>query len=239
MLFHAAMLRCDSCRRNVPVVQRADQQVCAVCQRLLGAARGAGALVPNSCTRDRPGSRPKSAVRRATQRSSAANEAEREAVTRAAHAAVEAICGGGRGGTGVARAVADRAARNVLTQRSEVDLPEGAALTDACLRAAEAHLLRYGARSAGKAVCGGAMLRRARDRRGACMASAAVPEDVWCLCAVAIAVCEEAPAVGDEARAAEAAAAMAARYMLLPKGVCAGAIVELWKYGSEGGTAWM
>lgn len=225
------MLHCDSCNRAVHTVTREDQQVCVVCQRILGAARGAGALVPSSCTRDRPGSRPKSAVRRAIQRSTAANDAEREAATRAAQAAVEAICGGGRAGAGAARAVADRAARNVLAQRTEVDLPEGADLTEACLRRAEEHLLRYGARSAGKAVCGGAMLHRARDRRGACVASTTVPEDVWCLCAVAIAVCDEYPAIGDEARLLDAARAMTERYMLLPKGVCSAAIVELWKYG--------
>ena len=222
-------MRCDACAAEVSTVIRADQVVCSRCSNVLCAPRGAGALVPATCSRDRPGRPPRGAVRRALQRgASTATEEQRNTAARAAQAAVDAVCGVGRGAQGAARAVAHRAMRDALSSRMDVELPEGAAATAECLRRAEAYLLQGEARAAGCGARGGELLRRARELHGACAESASVTEDAWCLAAAAVATAGGAPPRGDECRAA--ALALASRYQLMPKQVCARAAEEIMRY---------
>ena len=246
-------MHCETCGVDCAVEVRADQVVCTVCASVLRSAHGAGLVVQRTFTRERPGRAPRSAVRRALQRTSIASEAHRAAAERAAQSAVDAVSAAGyaRGShahksictncscsvhrrrmePGAARAVADRAVRDAMSLKVAVALPEGPAAVEACLRAAEAHLLQSGARSAGKTADAADLLRKARECRGACVATAAITEDIWALAAVAIVSAGERPsdAGGDDALC-RSALAMASRFKLLPKRVCSAAIVDLWRY---------
>ena len=149
------------------------------------------------------------------------SEAARTAVARMAQSAVSAVCGARRG----AAAVADRAVRDALAARVDVAMPEGDA-TELCLTRAEANL-QCGARSAGKAVRGGELLRAARERYGACTAGE-LPEDVWCYAAVALAATDEQPPAAEDMQAA--AMALVTRCGMQPRWACAKAVAELWKH---------
>jgi len=102
---------CYACKVERRTVICADQVVCSECSTVLQAAKGAGAVVPRTFTKERPTTKTRKAVLKAVKRIGIPSSSLREAAQKAAHAAVEGVSASGKLKPGEAKAIAEKAVK--------------------------------------------------------------------------------------------------------------------------------